>query len=365
MSQSSGIDASLPLSGIENWMNSVGLPGGPVRDVVALEGGTQNVMVRLTRGERSYVLRRGPRHMRARTNAALTREIRVLGALAETDVPHPRLVASCTDVGVLGDSVFYLMEPVDGFNAGVELPPAQAQDEAMRRDMGFAFIDALTAIARVDPVAVGLEDFGKPGGFLARQVGRWKSELSSYSQLNGYDPASLESLDDIATWLEIHQPESTTPGLLHGDYHLSNVMFDRNSPQIVAVVDWEMATLGDPLIDLGWVLAVWPEKPGEPDLFGSALSRAGGLPSQAEVVSRYAARVDRDLSHITWYTVLACFKLGILLEGTYARSQAGLAPPELGRVMRTNVLSLVRRARARMAGHWLTEPSPSPKDSNV
>jgi len=165
---------------VARWMTSRALGDGPLHDLRPIPGGTQNIMVRFTRDGRDYVLRRGPEHLRPRSNTSILRETLVLRALAGTDVPHPRLIDACEDPGVLDGAVFYLMEPIDGFNASIDLPALHAGDPQVRRDMSFALVDALAALGAVGHVAVGLGDFGKPDGFLERQVPRWLSELDSF-----------------------------------------------------------------------------------------------------------------------------------------------------------------------------------------
>ena len=154
-------------------MDDQGLPRGPLERIELLAGGTQNVLVRFARAGREYVLRRGPRHLRPKSNDALRREARVLAALADTDVPHPRFIAGCLDESVMGGAVFYLMEPVDGFNPTTGLPALHASDPAIRHEMGLEAADAIARLGRVDHLAVGLADFGRPEGFLERQVPRW------------------------------------------------------------------------------------------------------------------------------------------------------------------------------------------------
>jgi aminoglycoside phosphotransferase (APT) family kinase protein len=343
-------DAVLSRAAIAAWMDDQGLGSGPLTEFEALPGGTQNVMVTFARSARRYVLRRGPRHLRTRSNQTILREITLLAALASTDVPHARLIAACRDEAVLDGALFYLMEPVDGFNAAVALPPAWLADRRVRHKMGLHLVDALACLGAVDYQAVGLDGFGKPAGFLQRQVGRWMAELDSYSGLDGYPGPDLPGVDRVAGWLAANQPAPGTPGILHGDYHAANVMFDRQRPVVAAIVDWEMSTVGDPLLDLGALLAIWPAADGEDDLIESALAHAGGLPSGAEVVARYAAQSPRDLSALDWYVVLAAFKLGIVLEGTYARAHAGLADRATGERLHLHALNLFDRARRRIAG---------------
>src|SRR6201999_336201 len=171
---------SVDLQAVGEWMSRQGLGEGPLDEVSAVTGGTQNIMLRFSRAGRPYVLRRGPRHLRPRTNSVILRETRVLAALAGSDVPHPHLIAACEDPSVLGDAVFYLMDPIDGFNAGEGLPPLHAGDASVRFQMWISMADALARLGAVDHVAVGLADFGRPEGFLERQVPRWLSELDSY-----------------------------------------------------------------------------------------------------------------------------------------------------------------------------------------
>jgi aminoglycoside phosphotransferase (APT) family kinase protein len=142
--------------------------------------------------------------------------------------------------------------------------------------------------------------------------------------------------------LEAHRPTDCRPGILHGDYHAANVMFSRTGPEVAAIVDWEMSTVGDPLLDLGWLLATW----GMPDSpFAAKLAATDGLASTDELIAAYAARSDRDLSSMDWYTVLACFKLGIILEGTWTRALVGKAPMEIGEQLHTTTLRLFARAQ--------------------
>ncbi|ORA77577.1 phosphotransferase family protein [Mycolicibacter kumamotonensis] len=339
----------MDLEPVARWMSDQRLGEGPLEDVTELSGGTQNVMLRFTRSGRSYVLRRGPLHLRPRSNAVMLRETRVLAALADTDVPHPRLIATCADPAVLGDAVFYLMEPIDGFNAGEELPALHAGDPAVRYEMGLSMADALAKLGAVDHVAVGLADYGKPDGFLERQVPRWLSELDSYRQFENYPGPDLPGVDEVASWLQRNVPASWQPGILHGDYHVANVMFSRTGPQLAAILDWEMSTIGDPLLDLGWLLATWRQDDGS-SVFGHTLTGMDGLASTDDLLERYAAGSSRDLSQIGWYTVLACFKLAIVIEGTLARASAGKAQKEVGDQLHEAAVWLFQRALTMLDG---------------
>jgi len=341
------LDGVVDLDALAAWMDTQGLGEGPVEGAHVLAGGTQNVLVRFRRGDLDLVLRRGPRHLRPATNKNLRREMRVLAALRDTDVPHPRLVAACPDETVLGGAVFYLMEPLDGVNPAQQLPPAVAADPALRHALGLGVAEALAAVGRVDHEAVGLGDVGHPAGFLERQVPRWRAELAAYADLDGYPGADIGDVDGLARWLDEHRPAEGRPGVMHGDFHLSNVMVGERG-EMVGIVDWEMATVGDPLLDLGWLLVCWPG-PDRGDLLQTAIGAAGGLPTVDEVVAAYVAGSDRDLSDLPWYVALAGYKLGIVLEGTYARAHAGLAPRDVGERLHATAVNLIERAHAAAA----------------
>lgn len=330
--------------GVTKWMDSVGLPGSGIEAVEQLAGGTQNLMFRFVRGGQSYVLRRPPLHKRKTSDSALRREIRVLDALADQPVPHPRLIAACLDADVTG-SIFYLMEAVDGFNALNGLPEPHRTDAAIRHRMGLNMVDGLAALAAVDVQAVGLADLGNAEGFLQRQPQRWLDELRSYSKLDGsprnaYPHSQLPDIQPIAEWLTREMPSRSMPGLMHGDFHLANVMFSPSGPELVAIVDWEMCTVGDPLLDLGWLLATWPVLPPH------ELQPSDGFASKAELIARYASRSPRPLDDILWYEVLANYKLGVILEGTHARARAGLVPAAVGEQLHGMALMLIGNALA-------------------
>jgi len=337
------------LNAVAAWMSERGLGEGPLEDVSEITGGTQNILLKFSRSGREYVLRRGPKHLRPVSNKVILRETRVLAALAGTDVPHPRLIDVCDDTAVLGDAVFYLMEPIDGFNAGSDLPPLHAGNAEVRHEMGLSMADAVARLGAVDHVAVGLSDFGKPDGFLKRQVPRWLSELESYNAFDNYPGPDIGDVSAVASWLERNLPKSWTPGIMHGDYHAANVMFSPTGPEVVAIVDWEMCTIGDPLLDLGWMLATWYQ-PRHDAVLNNVLMDAGNLATPTELISRYAENTTRDLSDIDWYTVLACFKLGVILEGSNARADAGLAPREIGDQLHTATVRLIERAVAVIDG---------------
>jgi aminoglycoside phosphotransferase (APT) family kinase protein len=356
-----GVGADLvDIGALERWMDAQGLPPGAVTGAAALPGGTQNLLLRFRRGGRSYVLRRGPRHLRRLSNQVMRREARVLQALAGSDVPHPAFVAGPgePETGVAGDAVFYLMEPIEGFNPSAGMPPPFAGDPALRHEVGLQVAEAAARLGGVDHVAAGLADFGKPENFIERQVERWLGELDSYAEHEGYPGPDIPGLDEVAAWLDANRPAAWQPGIMHGDYHLSNVMIAPDGPRVAAIVDWEMCTIGDPLLDLGNLLGTWPIGPdGTPGTPGTPAGTGGfggigpadGLPTPDELVARYAEHTSRDTALVPWYTAMACFKLGIVLEGTHARACAGKAPVPVGDLLHATTLGLFARAHTVIA----------------
>ncbi|MFN4226104.1 MAG: phosphotransferase family protein [Hyphomonas sp.] len=334
------METPVDLEGLVQWMDTRGLGAGPLENVQRLAGGTQNILLKFSRAGRFYVLRRPPPVLRANSNETMRREARVLAALKNTPVPHPGLIAACEDETVLG-AAFYLMEPIDGYNATTGLPEPFTSSPELRHQMGLSLVDGIATLGAQDYVALGLAGLGKPDNYLERQVSRWKAQLDSYAEFPEWDGLKdLPDVDGVGLWLEEHRPHSFLPGIIHGDYHLANVMYRFDAPRLAAIVDWELTTIGDPLLDLGWLLATWPEE-------GSgtvSVTPWEGFPSADELVAHYAAQSARDLSHIHWYGVLACYKLGIILEGTYARACAGKAPKETGDRLHASTIGLLERA---------------------
>jgi aminoglycoside phosphotransferase (APT) family kinase protein len=333
-----GVDLEI----LNEWMNDQGLPPGEIGVVDRLPGGTQNILLRFERGGHHYVLRRPPIHKRANSDETMRREARVLGALKGSSVPHPELIAACADETLLG-AAFYLMEPIDGFNATTGLPELHEGDRDVRRGMGFAMADGISALGAVDYLAAGLRGFGRPEGFLERQVSRWQHQLESYGEMEGYPGPEIPGVDRIAAWLEANRPNSFRPGILHGDYHMANVMFSFDGPELAAIVDWELSTVGDPLLDLGALIASWPNDEGKTPL-GNTLGQHGGLPTSEELVKRYGERSLRSVDAIDWYVVMACYRLGIILEGTHARACAGRADRKIGDLLHSATVALFERA---------------------
>lgn len=336
------------LGDLATWMDGQGLGSGAIVDVIQLTGGSQNVLLRFKRAGREYVLRRPPLNPRHDGSDTMRREARVLKALKGSDVPHAGLIAACDDASVLG-AAFYLMEPLDGFNAAVGLPPLHAGSPEARHAMGLSVIEGLSRIALIDYEAVGLGDFGKPEGFLERQARRWMKQLESYGEFAGWPGADgLPDVHAIGDWLDLHRPTSFRPGLMHGDFHLKNVLFHQDAPTLEAIIDWELSTIGDPLVDLGWLLATWPGPGGDMSQTTIVVQPWEGFPEAEELVEVYGRLTGADLSNLNWYRVFACYKLALILEGSYARACAGKAPMEIGQRLHGNAVRLLGRA-----GRWI------------
>lgn len=341
-------DISIDLAGIERWLLGNGTLARPgLNSIRQLAGGTQNIVLRFSNNGRDYVLRHPPVKPRPNSNKLLEREIRVLGALKESAVPHPEVVGACLDPAVIG-AVFYVMEAIDGFNPTVSMTDEAAASPEIRHRMGLEMIDGLVALAEIDPAANGLADFGKLDGFLERQVSRWASELESYNRFSGWQgPDALGDVAAVGEWLADNLPPDMQPGVIHGDYHVGNCLFAKDG-RLNAIVDWEMATLGDPLVDLGRLLVSWPDGgPSKPQTM--RVVPLDGFPSHAEMIARYGERSGRSLDHLPWFEVLACYKLGLILEGTHARAQAGLADMATGERLHRSAVSLLDEARAIIA----------------
>lgn len=291
-----------------------GLLAGPLRgDMIA--GGRSNLTYAVTDGVRQWVVRRPPLGHVLATAHDVAREYRVMSALGPTAVPVPSTVLLCTDPDVLG-APFYIMEQVEGtvyrHRAQTETLP-----HARNRAMAFALIDVLAGLHTVDPAEVGLGDFGRPDGFLRRQVRRWKT------QLDASRCRDVPGLDELHDRLAHAVPATTRHTIVHGDYRLDNVIVDEHD-HVAAVLDWEMATLGDPLTDLGLFTAYWEGLAGLPDNpISGAVSQEAGFPPAEEMIARYAARSGADVSNLDWYLALAYFKLAVILEGIHFRFQQG------------------------------------------
>ena len=280
--------------------------------------GHSNITFLLRSGENEWILRRPPLGPLPPTAHDVLREYRVLGALERANVRTPRTVLACSDESIIG-APFYLMERVQGSVIRDRLP-AEIDLPESRRRIGEELVDALIELHCVDWNGVGLGDLGKPSGYLERQLKRW------LGQWEHNRTRAIPALEEIGSWLANGLPESPPATLVHGDYKLDNVSFSNQLPAtLVGIFDWEMATVGDPLADVGYMVALWfePEDPEEALLGLMPITCEPGFISRSELIDRYEEGSGRRMTNIRFYQVLALWKLAILLEGSYKRFLAG------------------------------------------
>lgn len=315
------------------------LPGEGDITVERLAAGHSNLTFVVRRDGREWILRRPPQGDLLPTAHDVIREYRVMDLLARSGcgVRVPTVTVACEDSDVIG-APFYLMERVPGDVIRSTLPDWAG--EAERRAIGFELVDALVELhsAPVEPfVEAGI---GRPNGYLARQLRRWRG------QRDGAKTRELPDYDVLSEWLEANLPMDAGTSLVHGDYKLDNVVL--SGPRVAAILDWEMATVGDPLADLGYLMSFWIEE-GETDEFAEVagnVTKEPGFPTRAEMVARYAERSGRDVTDLTAYVVLAIWKLAILLEGSYSRHLAGTTDDPFFALLDRGVPALLARARA-------------------
>ena len=311
------------------------------------QAGHSNETFFITRGDERYVLRRPPAGAFLPSAHDVGREFTVLSGLNGTVARSPQTVVSCDDPEVIG-APFYLMERIDGTVIRADLPDFLTETERPR--VGEELVDSLVELHSIEPASVGLDGFGKPTGYLERQLRRWNGQL----ELTLPFTRPLPDLEKVGAWLHDNLPESPPSTLVHGDYKLDNVMFVPEIPvRLNAILDWEMSTIGDPLADLGWMISFWsePEDPGG-DVFADLtnVTVQPGFSRRKDLIARYEERSGIDVRAMDWYRVLATWKLAILLEGSYARHLAGATDDPFFARMEAGVPALARRGLALMAG---------------
>ena len=311
-------DALIDLEAILAWLHQKGiLCNAQTATAERLEGGRSNVMFRLHVGGQRLVLRRPAKVAIERANDGMRREFHILQALEHTPAPCPVPVALCEDEDVLG-CVFYVMEEVDGIVPHGPALAAFTADNSARAELVFALVDALGELHKVDWQAVGLSDFGKPEGFHERQVSRWSGQLASYGG------REIPGMAEAGKWLETHIPKVWSPTIMHADYHMFNVLIHPEPPaRVVAIVDWETASIGDPFLDFIGFCEAW-----------QSLRAEGGWPSYQEMMERYLQTRNDAAQNLSkpipvlepspadqqYYAVLYNFRLAVLLEGIFQRS---------------------------------------------
>lgn len=337
----------LDLGALDAWIGDR-LPGAGERFEAHRIGqgvGIGNALFVIQRGGHRWVLRRPPAVKNDPSASNMVREWRILRALEGTSVPHasPRLL--CEDPEVLG-APFLVMDEVTGFTPGFEMPPAFPDSPEARRQLAEAYVDGLVELSKVDWGARGLEGLGKPDGFLERQVSRW------VGQLDRYRTRPLPELEFVCRWLEQNRPDMSPPAIIHGDYSPFNVMVAPDPPvRLAAIIDWDTGTIGDPLLDIGHLLARWTQ-PGEEPVVTVQAGGVENYPTRSELAERYEERTGRDLSALSYYECLALFKLAVILEGTYARArQAGVPDDknEMAVLVPRLVIAAARFARGELS----------------
>ena len=300
---------------LATWMDGLDLAKGEPIEHRFISGGTQNEIYEVRRGDVHAALRIPPPEAPAPRDDGIVREWRIIEALTGTDVPCTPAIAVCTDPSVLGRT-FYLMGYVDGWSpmGRTGWPAPFDTDLDARRGLAFALVDGIALLSKVDWRARGLADLGRPDGFHERQVDRWTAFLE---RIKGRE---LPGFDEASAWLRAHRPLDFVPGIMHGDYQFANVMYRHGAPaRLAAIVDWEMGTVGDPKLDLGWVVHPWPE---DTDVVGDGFSYVDmkGLPSRSQVLAHYAEVSGRQVDDIDYYMVLAKWKLAVVLEQGFQRA---------------------------------------------
>src|SRR3989440_11948290 len=305
-----------PLAG---YLDSRGLGSGPI-EATRIGEGHSNITYLIERGGECFVLRRPPRPPLPPTAHDVLREARLLLAVQDAEVRTPRVLDACDDESILGVP-FYVMEYLEGTVITTSVPDRFAYPEERRR-ICCELVDALAEMHAVDWTACGLDGFGKPTGYLDRQLRRF----GGLWEIN--KTRELPLVQEVGEWLAANKPEAPPATIVHGDYRLGNTMFASDPPaRLIAIFDWEMATIGDPLADLGYMTATWSE-PNESERKETTFDRlttthAQGFMKRDELVARYEEKTGRSMSDLRWYQALALWKAAVFMEGNYKRSLAG------------------------------------------
>jgi aminoglycoside phosphotransferase (APT) family kinase protein len=326
---------------LEAFLDAEGLGSGPV-EASRIGEGHSNVTYLVERGDARFVLRRPPRPPLPPSAHDVLREARLLTALETTPARTPRVLAACSDESVIGVP-FYVMEYVEGTVITSEIPEP-LDNPAERRRIADELVDALVEVHAVDWRAAGLEGFGKPTGYLERQVRRFTG-LWEHNKTR-----ELPIVQEVGDWLARNMPESPASTIVHGDYRLGNTMVADGAPaRLVAIFDWELSTIGDPLADVGYLTVTWtaPDDPQD-NMFASltSVTRRAGFPTREELVARYEAGSGRSMQAINWYAALAIWKAAVFMEGNYKRYLAGASDDAYLGLFDEGVPALAEKARA-------------------
>lgn len=310
--------SEIDIARLADWMDNAGLPGkGEPLEARFLSGGTQNVIYEIRRGEHNCVLRMPPPGAPPDRDKGILREWRIIEALDGTEVPHTAAVGVCADPEVLGRP-FYLMGFVDGWSpmdAHGRWPEPFDTDLSARTGLSYQLAEGIALLSKVDWQAKGLSDLGRPDGFHERQVDRWIGFLDRIKN------RELPGLEVATDWLRARKPLDFIPGLMHGDYQFANVMYRHGAPAtMAAIVDWEMGTVGDPKLDLAWMVQSWPADVNNPEPSEMGYVDMRGMPTRDDVVAHYAEVSGRQVDDLDYYLVLARWKLAIVLEQGFQRA---------------------------------------------
>ncbi len=313
---SAALPEGIDLDGVEAWF-ALNVPSAsPPLRFERIAGGHSNLTYRVDdSGGNRWALRRPPLGKRLGSAHDMAREHKVVSALGPTEVPVAPVVGLCQDDAV-NDAPFYVMEFVEGPILRGLAEAERFPDAADRRAIGERVADTLAAIHAIDPDAVGLGDLGKKEDYVARQLHRWQGQWEKSKT------RELPLIDSVHERLAARIPEQGPATIVHGDYRLDNMILTP-AGEVAAVVDWELCTLGDPLADVGLLVAYWPQREDEPVALGQPANLAPGFPTREELLARYAERSGRDLSQLDFFVALGYWKLAIILEGVFARYAAG------------------------------------------
>ena len=340
----------LDLQALTSFLESHGVPTAGQLRAAVIAGGRSNLTYRVTDDDHQWVVRRPPLAHVLPTAHDMAREWRVISALQDTEIPVPGAVVLCQDASVIG-APFYVMDFVEGHVVRDRLPDQWPATAATAQAMSTALVETLLSLHAVVPEAVGLGDFGRPQGFLERQVRRW------WQQWEASKTRELPAIDELHRRLLEAIPAQSAPGIVHGDYRFDNVIYALQDPnRIVAVVDWEMSTVGDPLCDLGLLVVYWVTDSSDPAasaLPSERVSLGEGFPTREEMIARYAAASGRDLTNLEWYVALGHYKLAIIAEGINARFLLGMTVGEGFETMGPAVPLIVEAALERASASGL------------
>jgi aminoglycoside phosphotransferase (APT) family kinase protein len=329
----------IDIEAFAKWMDANGVPGeGEIPNLGTLAGGSQNELTIIERGGRKMVMRNPPLDAVHDRVDGIRREHRLVKALKGADVPHAEFIAGSDETDIIG-MPFYIMDIVDGWSPadlGCWAEPFES-DLSLRPGLGFELARGAAKLSQVDWQSRGLEGFGRPENFHERQVPRWMRFLERIKC------RELPGLEEAGEWLSTHQPRNWTPGIMHGDYQFANVMYRHGAPgDLAAIIDWEMTTIGDPLLDLGWILVAWG--PEADDMEHGRYLDLTGMPKLEEMCEHYELHGGPSTEDIVYYIVLARWKLGIVLEQSYSRFLEGANVNPKVEVFGPLVPELIRKA---------------------